>query len=47
VLLLLVLIAKVRLHPALALAAAAFVLGIAAGMPLAKVPASSRRAWAA
>ena len=40
VLLLLVLIAKVRLHPALALAAAAFVLGIAAGMPLAKVPAS-------
>jgi gluconate:H+ symporter, GntP family len=40
VLLLLVLIAKVRLHPALALAAAAFTLGIVAGMPLAKVPAS-------
>jgi gluconate:H+ symporter, GntP family len=38
--LLLVLIAKVRLHPALALAAAAFTLGIAAGMPLAQVPVS-------
>lgn len=40
VLFLLVLIAKVRLHPALALALAAFALGIAAGMPIEKVPAS-------
>jgi GntP family gluconate:H+ symporter len=40
VLLLLVLIAKVRLHPALALAVSAFALGIAAGMPLSQVPAS-------
>jgi gluconate:H+ symporter, GntP family len=40
VLLLLVLIARVRLHPAIALAASAFALGIAAGMPLAQVPAS-------
>jgi gluconate:H+ symporter, GntP family len=40
VVLLLVLIARVRLHPALALAAAAFTLGIAAGMPLTQVPAS-------
>lgn len=40
VLFLLVMIAKVRLHPALALAAAAFALGIAAGMPIEKVPAS-------
>jgi GntP family gluconate:H+ symporter len=40
VLLLLVLIARVRLHPALALAVSAFVLGIAAGMPLAQVPVS-------
>jgi len=40
VLLLLVLIAKVRLHPALALAVSAFALGIAAGMPLSQVPVS-------
>lgn len=40
VLLLLVLIARVRLHPALALAASAFALGIAAGMPLTQVPLS-------
>jgi GntP family gluconate:H+ symporter len=40
VLLLLVLIAKVRLHPALALAVSAFALGIAAGMPLTQVPVS-------
>lgn len=40
VLLLLFLIARVRLHPALALAVSAFALGIAAGMPLAQVPVS-------
>ncbi|MGA9462823.1 MAG: hypothetical protein WBV28_08535, partial [Terracidiphilus sp.] len=40
VLLLLVLIARVRLHPALALAVSAFALGIAAGMPLSQVPVS-------
>lgn len=40
VLLLLVLIARVRLHPALALSVSAFALGIAAGMPLARVPLS-------
>ncbi|HUB28362.1 MAG TPA: gluconate:H+ symporter [Terracidiphilus sp.] len=40
VVLLLVLIARLRLHPALALAAAAFTLGIAARMPLTQVPAS-------
>ena len=40
VLLLLVLIARVRLHPALALSVSAFVLGVAAGMPLYKVPLS-------
>jgi gluconate:H+ symporter, GntP family len=40
VLLLLILIARVRLHPALALAVSAFALGIAAGMPLAQVPVS-------
>jgi GntP family gluconate:H+ symporter len=40
VLLLLLLIAKVRLHPALALAVAAFALGVASGMPLAQVPLS-------
>jgi GntP family gluconate:H+ symporter len=40
VLLLLVLIARVRLHPALALAVSAFTLGIASGMPLSKVPIS-------
>lgn len=40
VLLLLVLIARVRLHPALALAISAFALGIVSGMPLSKVPAS-------
>ncbi len=39
-LLLLVLIARVRLHPALALSVSAFALGIAAGMPLARVPLS-------
>jgi GntP family gluconate:H+ symporter len=38
VLLLLLLIARVRLHPALALAVAALALGIASGMPLARVP---------
>ena len=38
VLLLLLLIAKARLHPALALAVAAFALGMVAGMPLSKVP---------
>jgi GntP family gluconate:H+ symporter len=38
VLLLLVLIARVRLHPALALAVAALALGVAAGMPLKQVP---------
>jgi len=40
VLLLLILIARVRFHPALALAVSAFALGIASGMPLSKVPAS-------
>lgn len=40
VLLLLILIAKVRLHPALALAVAALTLGVASGMPLAQVPLS-------
>jgi GntP family gluconate:H+ symporter len=38
VLLLLLLIARVRLHPALALAVAALTLGIASGMPLTRVP---------
>jgi gluconate:H+ symporter, GntP family len=37
---LLVMIAKVRLHPALALMLAALGLGVAAGMPLVKVPAA-------
>jgi GntP family gluconate:H+ symporter len=40
VLLLLVLIARVRLHPALALAVAALALGVASGMPLRQVPLS-------
>jgi GntP family gluconate:H+ symporter len=40
VLLLLVLIARVRLHPALALTVSAFALGIAAGMPLPQIPLS-------
>ena len=40
VLLLLLLIAKVRLHPSLALAVAALGLGIASGMPLYKIPLS-------
>jgi GntP family gluconate:H+ symporter len=40
VLLLLLLIARVRLHPALALAVSAFVLGVASGMPLKQVPLS-------
>ena len=40
VLLLLILIARVRLHPALALAVSGFALGIVSGMPLSKVPAS-------
>ena len=40
VLLLLVLIAKVRLHASLALAIAGFTLGIASGMPLTQVPLS-------
>ena len=40
VLLLLILIAKVRLHPALALAVAALSLGVASGMPLQQVPLS-------
>jgi GntP family gluconate:H+ symporter len=40
VLLLLLLIARVRLHPALALAVAALALGVAAGMPLKQVPLS-------
>ena len=40
VLLLLILIARVRFHPALALAVSAFALGIVSGMPLSKVPAS-------
>jgi GntP family gluconate:H+ symporter len=38
VLLLLLLIARVRLHPALALAIAALALGVASGMPLKQVP---------
>ncbi len=40
VLLLLLLIAKVRLHPALALSVAALGLGVASGMPLRQVPLS-------
>jgi gluconate:H+ symporter, GntP family len=40
VLLLLLLIARVRLHPALALAVAALALGVASGMPLKQVPLS-------
>jgi GntP family gluconate:H+ symporter len=40
VLLLLVLIAKLRLHPALALCVAALTLGVASGMSLARVPLS-------
>jgi GntP family gluconate:H+ symporter len=40
VLLLLILIARVRLHPALALAVSAFALGVASGMPLTQVPLS-------
>ena len=40
VLLLLLLIARVRLHPALALAVAALSLGVASGMPLKQVPLS-------
>jgi hypothetical protein len=40
VLLLLLLIARVRLHPALALAIAALTLGVASGMPLKQVPLS-------
>ncbi len=40
VLLLLVLIARVRLHPALALAVSALALGVASGMPLTQVPLS-------
>jgi gluconate transporter len=40
VLLLLLLIAKVRLHPALALAVSALGLGVASGMPLSQVPLS-------
>lgn len=40
VLLLLILIARVRLHPAPALAVAAFALGLAAGMPLKQIPVS-------
>ena len=40
VLLLLILIARVRLHPALALVVAAMSLGVAAGMPLHQVPLS-------
>ncbi len=40
VLLLLILIARVRLHPALALCIAAFSLGVASGMPLRQVPLS-------
>ena len=40
VLLLLILIAKVRLHPALALAVAALSLGVASRMPLVQVPLS-------
>ena len=40
VVLLLVLIARVRLHPALALITTAFALGLASGMPLGQVPLS-------
>jgi GntP family gluconate:H+ symporter len=40
VLLLLLLIARVRLHPALALVVAALALGVASGMPLKQVPLS-------
>lgn len=40
VLLLLALIAKIRLHPALALCVAALTLGVASGMPLKQVPLS-------
>ncbi|MFZ0744548.1 MAG: SLC13 family permease [Terracidiphilus sp.] len=40
VLLLLILIARVRLHPALGLIVAALTLGVAAGMPLRQVPLS-------
>jgi len=40
VLLLLLLIAKLRLHPALALCIAALTLGVASGMPLGQVPLS-------
>ncbi len=40
VLLLLILIAKVRLHPALALSVAGLTLGVASGMPLKQVPLS-------
>jgi GntP family gluconate:H+ symporter len=40
VLLLLILIARIRLHPALALAVAALALGVASGMPLKQVPLS-------
>jgi GntP family gluconate:H+ symporter len=40
VLLLLLLVAKVRLHPALALAASAIALGVTTGMPLKQVPLS-------
>ncbi len=40
VLLLLVLIARVRLHPALALVVAALFLGVASGMPLKQIPLS-------
>jgi gluconate:H+ symporter, GntP family len=40
VLLLLILIARVRLHPALALMVAALGLGVATGMPLTQAPPS-------
>lgn len=40
VLLLLLLIAKLRLHPALSLAVSAFALGVVSGMPLKQVPLS-------
>jgi GntP family gluconate:H+ symporter len=40
VLLLLLLIAKLRLHPALSLAVSAFTLGVVSGMPLKQVPLS-------
>ncbi len=45
VLTLLILIARVRLHPALALAFAALGLGVASGMPLKQVPLSFTAAW--